>query len=295
MKTNEITSINSDNSYVKTNIEKPKNTPKNGFDIQVWGKNFYYIGYFKDGMADGIGKLITGNSQFYGEYKNDQSNGFGIYHNNSNEAIYEGYWLNDSQNGCAIEKWSNNSIYIGEYLNGLKSGIGTYIWQDGSRYEGEFKNNMFEGFGIFFYNKSKIYLGEWKNNKKDGYGEFIMEDKLYIGYFSNDQKDGFGMSYWVKKDKIFIGFWKNNKIQGFGKVFQENKVKYGLWGEDNGNKKVDLFKSVDEANNYMNNNNDLESFRKYFEYSKDDIINYYNDFYKEDFVSPCVLSEILTE
>ena len=28
-----------------------------------------YVGYFKDGMADGIGKLVTGNSEFFGEYE----------------------------------------------------------------------------------------------------------------------------------------------------------------------------------------------------------------------------------
>ncbi len=70
LKTNEITS-NSYNSNIKTNIDKPKNIPKNGLDIQIWGKNIYYIGYFKDGMAGGIGKLISGNNKYYGEYTND--------------------------------------------------------------------------------------------------------------------------------------------------------------------------------------------------------------------------------
>ena len=116
MKSNEINSNNSDNSdnsNDKENFDKPKDAPKNGLDIQVWGKNCYYIGYFKDGMADGIGKLIAGNSKFYGEYKNNRSNGFGIFHNNQNETIYEGYWLDDAQNGCGIEKWNDNSIFIG--------------------------------------------------------------------------------------------------------------------------------------------------------------------------------------
>ena len=282
----------------KTNKDKSKRTPKNGLDIQVWGKNFYYVGYFKDGMADGIGKLITGNSKYFGEYKNDQSNGFGIYHNNINETVYEGYWLNDVQNGCGIEKWSDSSIFIGEYLNGFKSGIGLYIWPDGSRYEGEFKNNKFEGFGMFFYNKKKLYLGEWKNNTKDGYGEYLVDDRLYVGFFSNDQKNGFGMCYWKNKNKIFIGFWKKNKIKGFGKIFKENKMKYGIWGEDNentiqsGNKKVDFFNDK-EAENYMNNNKDVKNYKKFFEYNKEDIISYYSEFYEQNFISPCVLSEKL--
>jgi hypothetical protein len=126
----EIMSNNSDNSNAKTNTNMEKanenvekintniditnKTPKNGLDMQVWSKNCYYIGYYKDGKSDGLGKLITGNSKYFGEFKDDKANGFGIFHNNSNETIYEGYWLNDSQNDYVIEKWADDSIFYGE-------------------------------------------------------------------------------------------------------------------------------------------------------------------------------------
>ena len=293
-KSNEITSNNSDNSNVKTNIEKPKKPIiKNGLDIQVWGKNSYYIGYFTDNLADGLGKFYTGNSKYSGEFKNDQANGYGIYHNNSDETIYEGYWLNNAQNDCGIEKWSDESIFIGEYLNGEKK-IGTYLWKDGSRYEGEFNHNMFDGYGIYFYSKNKIYLGEWKNNKKHGYGEFIFYDKLFVGNYIMDQKDGFGISYWKNENKIYIGFWKNNKKVGFGKMFHENKKRFGLWGDENDNKKVQWFNSDEEAFDYIENNN-LENYKKYFEYNIDEVIEQYSDCYKDEYISPCIIPDILTE
>ena len=291
IKTNEITSNNSDNTNVKTNIEKPKQIQKNGLDIQIWSKNFYYIGYYKNGLADGIGKLITGNSKYLGEFKNDQANGFGIFHNNSKETIYEGYWLNDTQNEYGIEKWSDDSIFFGEYSDGKKNGIGIYIWKDG-RYEGEFINNKFEGYGIYFYNKNKIYMGHWEDNKKNGYGIFIFGDRLYSGNYLNNEKNGFGISYWKTEDKIYVGFWKNNKKNGFGKFFYSNKIKYGLWGDDCESKKTEYFNNKEDAFNYLENNN-LGKYKQYFKYNKEEIIFNINNLFNEDFISPTIISEIL--
>ncbi len=102
------------------------------------------------------------------------------------------------------------------------------------------------------------------------------------------------MSYWKNKDKLFIGFWKNNKINGFGKIFQENKVRFGLWTDEKDNKKIDWFNSDEEAYNYLENNN-LENYKKLFEFSKDEIIRYYSNFYEDNFITPCVLSEELMD
>ena len=292
IKSNENTSNNTDITNLKTNIDKPKNNLKNGLDIQIWGRNCYYFGYFKDGIADGLGKFITGNNKYFGEFKNDQANGFGIYHNNINETIYEGYWINNLQGKYGIEKWSDESIFFGEYLNGEKR-IGTFLWKDGSRYEGEFINNMFDGYGFYFYSTNKLYFGEWKNNRKHGFGQFIMGDKLYVGNYFMDQKNGFGISYWKNEDKLFVGLWKNNKKSGFGKFFHGNKIKYGIWGE-NYNKKVEWFNSDEEAFNYLTNNN-LELYKKHFELNKDDIINNYCEFIKIEDISPCIIPDILIE
>ena len=292
IKSNENASNNTDITNLKTNIDKPKNNLKNGLDIQIWGRNCYYFGYFKDGIANGLGKFITGNNKYFGEFKNDQANGFGLYHNNINETIYEGYWINNLQGKYGIEKWSDDSIFFGEYLNGEKR-IGTFLWKDGSRYEGEFINNMFEGYGFYFYSKNKLYFGEWKNNRKHGLGQFIMGDKLYVGNYFMDQKNGFGISYWKNEDKLFVGLWKNNKKNGFGKFFHGNKIKYGIWGE-NYNKKVEWFNSDKEAYNYLANNN-LELYKKYFDLNKDNVINYYCEFNKIEDISPCIIPNILIE
>ena len=290
-KQKETFSENSDNSDAPTNnIEKPKITLKNGVDIQYWNKNLYYFGNFKDNIKEGIGKMVTGVNKYCGEFKNDQANGYGVYYKNDINVIYEGLWLSDEQDKYGIEKWNDGSIFLGEYKKQNKNGIGSYVWKDGSRYEGEFKHNMFDGYGIYFYNKNKIYLGQWKNNKKHGYGEFILDDKLYVGYYNMDLREGFGLNYWKKEDKLYIGFWKNNRRSGFGKLFSEKKMKYGKWFEDK--KKAEWFGDENEAKIYMEKNG-LNKYQKLFEYTKDELVNYYNNFFKEDFVKICNLSEKL--
>ena len=296
LKSKEITSNNSDNSNIKTNIktniDKPKQTPKNGLNIQVWSKNHYYIGYYQDDMADGLGKMITGDNKYYGEFKNGQSCGFGIFYNNINEIIYEGYWLNDLQNEYGIEKWNDDSIFFGKYSQGEKNGIGCYLWKDGSVYEGEFCDNKFEGYGIYYYNNNKIYLGEWKNNKKNGYGELISGDKIYVGNYLNDHKNGFGISYWKNEDKLYVGFWKNNKKNGFGKFFHESKKRFGIWDYENQKLKIEWFKNDEEAFNYLENNN-LRNYKNLFENNKEEIIINLNKYYNKDFIIPCSIPDIL--
>ena len=291
IKKNEAFSENSDNSDAPTtNIEKPKLTPKNGVDIQFWNKNLYNFGYFHDNVLEGWGKMISGENKYCGEFKNDQANGYGIYYKNGTDVIYEGCWVNDLQDKYGIEKWSDGSAFYGEYKKQNKNGIGIYMWKDGSRYEGEFKNNMFDGYGIYFYNKNKIYLGQWKSNKKHGYGEFILEDKLYVGDYNMDFRDGFGINYWKNDDKLFVGFWKNNRRYGFGKLFSEKKMRYGLWYEDK--KKTKFFEDEKEAKDYMEKNG-LNNYKKFFEYSKDELVNFYKIYFNEDFIQICTLSENL--
>ena len=78
------------------------------------------------------------------------------------------------------------------------------------------------------------------------------------------------------------------------KFFNGNKMKFGIWGEENENKKTEWFNNDEEAFNYLENNN-LIDYRKYFEYDKEEIINYLDKYYEEDFISPCIISELLRE
>ena len=219
-------------------IGEKKGKIKEGLGLQIWNKETFYFGNYKNNKINGLGKFISGNTKFKGEFKNDEANGYGIYSNN--KLTYEGYWNKDRQSSFGFEKWKDGTIYKGQYYNGKKNGIGTYIFEDGNKYEGEFINNAFHGYGIYYFNdKKRVYLGQWANNEKNGYGEFIMEDKIFIGYYSKDRKNGFGISFWKKEKKYFMGFWKNGIKFGPWKKFIDNKITYGKFDKEGNVKKIE--------------------------------------------------------
>ena len=249
------------------------NGVKEGFGIKIMANNVKYIGYFKNNKSEGYGKFININKNdiYYGEFSQDQANGFGIY-SHKDETIYYGEWKNDLRENYGIEKWQDKAEYIGEYHLGEKNGIGKYIFSDGSRYEGEWKKNNLDGYGIYYYLGQRIYIGQWKNNLKDGFGQFIWKDKIYIGFYSNDKKNGFGIYYWKNIKKAFMGFWKNGKQYGFGKLIMENTIKYGIWINDN------LKVSYEEEEAFIElEKHKLGRYKHIFLFSLNDIDNYCNE------------------
>ena len=264
------------NSYKKTiaYIGEKIDNIKSGFGIKIMPNNVKYIGYFKNDKSEGYGKFINESKKdiYYGEFSQDQANGFGIYHH-KNETSYYGEWENDLRENIGIEKWEDKAEYQGQFHFGEKNGIGKYIFSDGSRYEGEWKRNNLDGYGIYYYLGQRIYIGQWKNNLKDGFGMFIWKDKIYIGFYEDDKKNGFGIYYWKNIKKAFMGFWKNGKQYGFGKLSSEKKNKYGIWINDN------LETAYDEEQAF----NELEKrklgrYKYMFLFGLNDVDNYCNEY-----------------
>ena len=149
------------NSYKKTiaYIGEKIDNIKSGFGIKIMPNNVKYIGYFKNDKSEGYGKFINESKKdiYYGEFSQDQANGFGIYHH-KNETSYYGEWENDLRENIGIEKWEDKAEYQGQFHFGEKNGIGKYIFSDGSRYEGEWKRNNLDGYGIYYYLGQRIYI-----------------------------------------------------------------------------------------------------------------------------------------
>jgi len=257
-------------------IGDKKGKIKCGLGLQIWNKDTFYFGSYKDNKTNGIGKFISGKTVYKGEFKNDEANGYGNYSNNKLE--YEGYWSHDLQNNFGIEKWKDGSVYKGQYYNGKKHGIGTYTWLDGNKYEGEFKNNAFYGYGIYYLNDNKYYLGQWVNNEKNGYGEFITKDIIFFGFYSNDKRNGIGLSYWKNKKKFFLGFWKNGNKFGPGKIVSKNKVTYLIYDKEGNSTKI----NVDQNQfNQILIENGLTKYKNCFKLSFEDIYKIINTFFND--------------
>jgi hypothetical protein len=96
-----------------------------------------YIGYWKNGKADGKGKLSFGqNSKYPNRY-------------------YDGDWKNGKRHGSGVKFWGE----AGKYTN--------------NRYEGEWKNDDMDGFGRYDWPDQGTYIGPWKNGEQHGEGMYI--------------------------------------------------------------------------------------------------------------------------
>lgn len=142
---------------------KFKNCSKNGIGIHYSkGGQVLYKGEFKDGKYDGIGKLMdpelvfnddttqnytqivyegqfiigkrhgegksysNGSLYYYGQFKNDMFNGFGITFFANGKKSYEGFFKNNRREGEGKEydEDSGDIIYDGNFKNMRYEGIG---------------------------------------------------------------------------------------------------------------------------------------------------------------------------
>ena len=106
-----------------------------GRGIKFWPDGTVYIGYWKNGLACGKGKLYNSIGNIYeGDWLNGQLNGYGIFIHISG-LRYEGNWKDNKQDGNGNEIWPDGRTYEGQYTEGQKNGKGKFCWPDGAIYE----------------------------------------------------------------------------------------------------------------------------------------------------------------
>lgn len=148
-----------------------------------------YIGEWKEGLRDGLGRQIWLNGD-----------------------IYEGTWKEDKQHGLGRNIWTDGSWYIGSYQSNSKFGLGEYYWEDGTRYIGEWCNNCMEGAGIYTWPDGKCYRGEWLRGFMHGFGILIYSDKRkYEGFWSYGKKHGEAITYLIS-GRVSKDIWRHGKI-----------------------------------------------------------------------------------
>ena len=128
-----------------------------------------YDGEFKNGNKDGFGKEIYLNGEYYlGYFKNNLKNGKGKLFNKFNSIKLESEWVDDlaQEKKYIIEYYDNgNKKYEGE-CNGLyKDGKGKeYDYKENLIFEGDYENNNKKN-GTFYYNEMIIFRGEFSKNE----------------------------------------------------------------------------------------------------------------------------------
>ena len=205
--------------------QKDKQGKKIGFGRVFWEDSSKLKGYFTDSKLNGIVYFYNcGNekSTYYGEYKDNVPDGYGIYSRKG--YILEGKnWNKNNLNDIGVAIWEEGELYEGEFKNSVKEGIGLYRWADGTSYLGQFKKNKISGMGRMSFANGNTYEGEFDEGFLSGWGKFIWDDgKYYIGNYLKDKKHGFGIFVWSLDPLIaLIGFWNQGKQSGISvKLFK---------------------------------------------------------------------------
>ena len=219
-------SANKSESLNKYNFEKEKNNKSNLSDYfkkminlvsypddnnnYTEEENIFaldiYMGEFKNGMAEGYGRLFSKSGEWYiGNFKNNKKDGDGEFY------------------------FPDGSHYTGSFKNNMYDGIGKYFFRDGSHYSGEFKENKFNGKGIMAWNDGRVYNGIWEKNKMVGNSSHMWSNgDIYEGMYKNTIKTGKGIYYW-DQSKFYEGQFLNNKFNGIGEYNYEDNVVKGDW------------------------------------------------------------------
>jgi len=144
----------------------------------TWPNGDKYIGMFKLGLRDGLGKQYC-KWMYVGEWKNGNMIGQGTFTYISGKKFIGKItdWINDKLLGDG-ELWKDGrKIYEGHVENGYFNGKGKRFQSDGSVYEGTFVNSNANGVGIIYHFDGSIYNGTFRNNKETGKGTYTFANK----------------------------------------------------------------------------------------------------------------------
>jgi len=162
-----------------------------------------------------------------------------------NGDVYNGRWMDDTQNGKGTMKYANGDVYNGRWMNDRKYGKGIMRYANGDIYEGEWLVDKENGMGITRYANGDVYTGKLKSvrsMKKNGNLRSIREGvNGYLRYedgTSRDQngkimkvklKPGNGTMFYANGD-VYTGEWINNVRHGYGTMSYSNGDIYvGKW------------------------------------------------------------------
>ena len=136
----------------------PENKPiTEGKGYFEYSDDITYNGSWNQAKRNGIGLLVNKRQgwQYFGSFKDNQQNGFGIY------------------------SWFSGDTYTGYFKDNEKSGFGVYNWANGAKYRGYWKLNSKEGLGEYVYPDKSYYFGFYCNDKPDGVGSYSWPDGNY--------------------------------------------------------------------------------------------------------------------
>ncbi len=140
------------------------------------GKQYYYLGEFKDDKYSGKGTnyytTATGDDYLYtGGFLNGLQNGFGEIKNANGKLVYSGELVNGNYTGKGTLSYTASNgkgyVYTGDFLNSKANGTGKTTDATGKMvYEGGYKDWQYHGTGIQYADDGYVLCrGQWINDE----------------------------------------------------------------------------------------------------------------------------------
>lgn len=220
-----------------------------------------YEGSFKDDVFGGNGSLKLKEFEYIGAFKNGKLEGVGKM-THKNKDTYEGEFLANEYNGKGtFIYFDSKNSYQGEFVANKYHGKGTFSYFESKEsFKGIFENNVFKK-GFYTYKTGNTYDGEWKDGLPSGTGTYNWKSSgdLYVGDFIAGNPKGQG-KLTQKDGTYFEGLFTNGNCTGKAKIYfrsifydEDSKAidTYGLYEGDissnkpNGNGKFTASKCIE--------------------------------------------------
>lgn len=210
-----------------------------------------YDGYWCQGVRQGKGKEVVGNTVYEGEFMKGVRHGQGVLSRLDGQLIYSGEWKWGKKNGEGKELFKGGIEYQGSYLDNRCEGKGKQFQNGVLLYEGEFVNGLREGEGVLYddagnvkmkgvfrrgkmngvcmivnQRTSSTYTGNVVDDVPNGKGEEKYKDgSYYVGEFKSGMRHGKGCYYNSADEIVYNGSWLYGLKHGLGDCHDE----YGLY------------------------------------------------------------------
>ncbi len=201
-----------DGSYIFADFIEGETT---GICSYEYPNGDFYEGPLVDWKRHGEGKFRWVNGDTYeGSFVNGERQGYGVYTYCGGEVSYEGYWVENVQNGYGNYK-TEDGVFSGVYVQGVLEGKGTARFSNGDKYEGIFVHGvMSDENGTYTFRDGSKYKGSFKSNSFEGTGTLTFRDGSWVkGSFEKGLLQGKATYYDKDTGKKKTVTYKDGKPQ----------------------------------------------------------------------------------
>jgi hypothetical protein len=190
------------------------------------------------------GTFGTASAEYAGSWCKGQRCGYGTFSDSA--GTYIGSWFEHCMHGWGCRQESNGAMYEGYWRAGRRQGPGRYQCTDGAVYEGCWLEGKRSGKGAQWTSSGGFYRGEWLDNTMDGWGQYCWPAEVAEHAFglmvsaaapkAVPPKASESVHSRVNESYIHEGKWSQGRQHGLGSILVSSNSSLvrllGLW--DNG-------------------------------------------------------------